>query len=69
MWSGHPRSADAVWLVAEVDGRVVGDVAARLEPPTEDAARQSLRDLGRMRLYVHALGWRRRTGAMGWAPG
>jgi GNAT superfamily N-acetyltransferase len=52
----RPRSADAVWLVAEVDGRVVGDVAARLEPPTEDAARQSLRDLGRMRLYVHALG-------------
>jgi GNAT superfamily N-acetyltransferase len=50
------RSADAVWLVAEVDGRVVGDVAARLEPPAEDAARQSLRDLGRMRLNVHALG-------------
>ena len=50
------RSEDAVWLVAEVDGRVVGDVAARLERPTEDAARQSLRDLGRVRLFVNALG-------------
>jgi GNAT superfamily N-acetyltransferase len=52
----RPRSEDAVWLVAEVDGRVVGDVAARLERPTEDAARQLLRDLGRVRLYVDALG-------------
>jgi len=52
----RPRSADAVWLVAELDGRVVGDVAARLERPTEDAARQLLRDLGRVRLYVDALG-------------
>jgi GNAT superfamily N-acetyltransferase len=52
----RPRSDDAVWLVAEVDGRVVGDVAARLEHPTEDAARQLLRDLDRLRLYVDALG-------------
>jgi GNAT superfamily N-acetyltransferase len=52
----RPRSADAVWLVAEVDGRVVGDVAARLERPTEDAARQLLRDLGRVRIFVDALG-------------
>lgn len=52
----RPRSEDAVWLVAEVDGRVMGDVAARLERPTEDAARQLLRDLGRVRLYVDALG-------------
>jgi GNAT superfamily N-acetyltransferase len=51
----RPRSEDAVWLVAEVDGRVVGDVAARLERPTEDAGRQLLRDLGRVRLYVDAL--------------
>jgi GNAT superfamily N-acetyltransferase len=35
---------------------VVGDVAARLEHPTEDAARQLLRDLGRVRLHVDALG-------------
>jgi GNAT superfamily N-acetyltransferase len=52
----RPRPEDAVWLVAEVDGRVVGDVAARLERPTEDAARQVLRDLGRARLYVDSLG-------------
>jgi hypothetical protein len=43
---GRPRSDDAVWLVAEVEGRVVGDVLARLEPPIEDAPRQLLRDLG-----------------------
>ena len=52
---GRPRSDDAVWLVAEVDGRVVGDVVARLEPPVEDAPRL-LRDLGRVRLRVDALG-------------
>jgi GNAT superfamily N-acetyltransferase len=52
----RPRSEDAVWLVAEVDGRVVGDVAAHLEYPSEDAARQLLRDLGLVRLYVDALG-------------
>jgi GNAT superfamily N-acetyltransferase len=52
----RPRPDDAVWLVAEVDGRVVGDVAARLEGPAEDASRQVLRDLGRTRLYVDALG-------------
>ena len=52
---GRPRSDDAVWLVAEVGDRVVGDVAARLEPPVEDAPRQLLRDLGRVRLRVDAL--------------
>jgi GNAT superfamily N-acetyltransferase len=52
----RPRSADEVWLVAEVDGRVVGDVSAHLEQPADDADRQSLRDLGRVRLYVTALG-------------
>jgi GNAT superfamily N-acetyltransferase len=52
----RPRSDDAVWLVAQVDGRVVGDVAAHLERPAEDAERQLLRDLGRVRLYVDALG-------------
>ena len=50
------RSEDAVWLVAELDGRVVGVVAARLEHPSEAAERQLLRDLGRVRLYVDALG-------------
>jgi GNAT superfamily N-acetyltransferase len=54
----RPRREDAVWLVAEVDGQVVGDVGAHLERPAEDADRQLLRDLGRVRLYVDALGVR-----------
>ena len=52
----RPRPDDAVWLVGEVDGRMVGDVVARLERPAEDAERQVLRDLGRTRLHVDALG-------------
>jgi GNAT superfamily N-acetyltransferase len=52
----RPRSEDAVWLVAELDGQVVGDVSARLERPVDDAGHQLLRDLGRVRLYVDALG-------------
>ncbi len=52
---GRARSEDSSWLVAELDGRVVGDVAARLEYPVEDAERQLLRDLGRVRLSVDAL--------------
>jgi GNAT superfamily N-acetyltransferase len=61
----RPRPEDAIWLVAELDGQVVGDVSARLEPPAEDAGHQLLRDLGRARLYVDALGVRaayRRSG-------
>jgi GNAT superfamily N-acetyltransferase len=54
----RPRREDAAWLVAEVDGQVGGDVADHLERPAEDAARQLLRDLGRVRLYVDALGVR-----------
>jgi GNAT superfamily N-acetyltransferase len=42
--------------VAELDGQVVGDVSARLERPADDAERQLLRDLGRTRLSVDALG-------------
>jgi GNAT superfamily N-acetyltransferase len=54
----------AISLVAEVDGRVVGFLQARLHPPLPGARRQLLRDLGRTRLEVDALGvqapWRRR---------
>jgi GNAT superfamily N-acetyltransferase len=53
---GRPRPEDAIWLVAELDGQVVGDVSARLERPSDDAGYQLLRDLGRARLYVDALG-------------
>jgi GNAT superfamily N-acetyltransferase len=52
----RPRPDDSVWLVAEVDGEVVGDVSARLERPAEDAERQVLRYLGEVRVYVAALG-------------
>lgn len=52
----RPRSADEVWLVAEVDGVVVGNVSAELRPPIETAARQLLRFLGETRVFVSALG-------------
>jgi GNAT superfamily N-acetyltransferase len=52
----RPRPEDAIWLVAELDGQVVGDVSARLEWPADDAGHQLLRDLGRVRLCVDALG-------------
>jgi GNAT superfamily N-acetyltransferase len=50
------RAGDSIWLVAEVDGRVVGSVDAHLERPVEDASRQILRDLARPRVTVDALG-------------
>ena len=52
----RPRSGDSVWLVAEVDGQVVGDVSAHLERPAGNAERQLLRYLGEVRVYVDALG-------------
>jgi GNAT superfamily N-acetyltransferase len=53
---GRPRSEDSVWLVAAVGGQVIGDISARLERPAEDAARQVVRYLGEIRVYVDALG-------------
>ncbi len=52
----RPRSQDEIWLVAEVDGRVVGNLSAELQRPIETAARQLLRFLGETRLFVSALG-------------
>jgi ribosomal protein S18 acetylase RimI-like enzyme len=49
-------SKDEVWLVAQVDGVVVGNVSAELHEPIETAARQLLRFLGEPRLFVSALG-------------
>jgi GNAT superfamily N-acetyltransferase len=49
------QADDALWLVAEVDGRVVGEVEARVERPSDGAARQILRELGSARLLVNAL--------------
>ena len=51
----RPRSQDNLWLVAEVDGRIVGNVEARLERPVDDAARQMLRELGQVRVWVNLL--------------
>jgi GNAT superfamily N-acetyltransferase len=42
--------------VAEVDGRVVGYVVARLDEPMANAAEQLTRELGVLRGYVEALG-------------
>jgi GNAT superfamily N-acetyltransferase len=52
----RPDSSDKVWLVAEVDGVVVGNVSAELLRPVDTAARQLLRFLGETRLFVGALG-------------
>jgi GNAT superfamily N-acetyltransferase len=52
---GRPGSEDSVWLVAEVGGQVIGAISARLERPAEDAARQVVRYLGQIRVYVDAL--------------
>jgi GNAT superfamily N-acetyltransferase len=52
---GRPRSEDSVWLVAEIDGQVIGDISARLERPAKDAERQVLRHLGEIRVYVDSL--------------
>ena len=51
----RPRSEDELWLVAEVDGVVVGTVSAVLQHPIDTAARQVLRSLGTTRLLVEAL--------------
>jgi GNAT superfamily N-acetyltransferase len=53
---GRPRSKERIWLVAEVAGRVVGNVEARLEPPVDSAPRRLLRHLGERRVVVDALG-------------
>jgi GNAT superfamily N-acetyltransferase len=52
----QPRTDDTIWLVAEVDSRVVGSVEAHLERPASDATRQVLLDLARVRVFVDALG-------------
>ena len=52
---GRPRSEDSVWLVAEIDGLVIGDISARPERPAKDAQRQVVRHLGEIRVYVDSL--------------
>jgi GNAT superfamily N-acetyltransferase len=63
------RSGDDVLnLVAEMDGRVVGWLSARVAPPDQDAAAQFVREHDWTRLTVDALivdrqQWRQGTGA------
>ena len=45
-----------LWLVAEVDGVVAGQLLAHLEPPVENADRQMVRHLGETRLLIDAVG-------------
>lgn len=61
-------TADSLQLVAELNGRVVGWLAARVEPPEKNAAVQLTREHGWTRLAVDALivdhgQWRRGAGA------
>jgi GNAT superfamily N-acetyltransferase len=59
----------ALSLVAEVDGRLVGWLSARLEPPHQNADRQFVREHDWTRLLIDALivereQWRRGIGTM-----
>jgi GNAT superfamily N-acetyltransferase len=62
------RDPSRLWLVAELDGEVVGQLGAHVEPPMDNADRQMLPYLGRTRLFIDSLGtakthWRRGVGA------
>jgi GNAT superfamily N-acetyltransferase len=59
--------ADVLQLVAELDGRVVGWLSARVEPPDQNAAVELAREHGWTRLIVEVLivdggQWRQGTG-------
>jgi GNAT superfamily N-acetyltransferase len=69
-WDDHIRQcpANSLCLVADMDGRVIGFLTARLILPEPDAAAQFTRDQGRTRLAVDALvvmkeNWRHGAGA------
>src|SRR5687768_589006 len=40
------RGEDESWIVAELDGELIGDVKAHIDRPTRDARWQLMRDLG-----------------------
>jgi GNAT superfamily N-acetyltransferase len=50
-----PPPENSVWLVAEVDGKAVGDAQAVLDEPLANAAVQPQRDVGRRRVYLNYL--------------
>jgi GNAT superfamily N-acetyltransferase len=66
-WLPTISSDDRLFLVAELESRVVGSVLATVARPAPDAGRQLLRELGLVRVIVDALVvesayWRRGTG-------
>lgn len=70
LWEEHicQGGADSLYLVAELDGRVIGCLTAHVEPPQQNAALQLTRDQGQIRLAVDALvvareHWRHGAGA------
>jgi GNAT superfamily N-acetyltransferase len=46
---------NSVWLVAELDGKAVGEAQADLHEPVANAAVQPQRDVGRRRVYLNYL--------------
>lgn len=70
LWDEGVRQggAGSLYVVAELDGRVIGSLSARLQFPEPDAAAQLTRGQGRTRLAVDALmvmqeEWRHGAGA------
>jgi GNAT superfamily N-acetyltransferase len=58
------RPESRLWLVAELDGEIAGQLGAHIEPPMHNAERQMLPYLGQTRLLIDSLGtamahWRR----------
>jgi GNAT superfamily N-acetyltransferase len=50
------RDESRLWLVAEVEGEVAGQLVAHVEPPVENVERQMLSHLAETRLFIDALG-------------
>lgn len=59
------EAVDRFARVAEIEGRVVGYVVARLDPPMANAEEQLTRDLGALRGYVESLGVHRSSWRLG----
>lgn len=49
------RGEDESWIVAELDGELIGDVKAHIDRPTRDARWQLMRDLGEPMLKIDSL--------------
>jgi GNAT superfamily N-acetyltransferase len=53
-WLPRMISPYTLFLVAEIDGQVVGCVGAAVQQPVEEAGRQLMRELGLTRLVINA---------------